>query len=45
MAGFRGRLVLRLWLNDNFAKGLVLPIEIKPDGKKSGEKAHGAMKE
>ena len=28
-------------LSDDFAKGLVLPIEIKPDGKKSEVKPHG----
>lgn len=32
-------------LSDDFAKGLVLPIEIKPDGKKSDVKAHGEMVE
>ena len=32
-------------LSDEFAKGLVLPIEIKPDGKKSEAKAHGEMAE
>ena len=32
-------------LSDDFAKGLVLPIEIKPDGKKSDVKAHGEMAE
>ena len=32
-------------LSDDFAKGLVLPIEIKPDGKKSEAKAHGEMAE
>lgn len=32
-------------LSDDFAKGLVLPIEIKPDGKKSEAKAHGEMVE
>lgn len=32
-------------LSDKFAKGLVLPIEIKPDGKKSEAKAHGEMAE
>lgn len=32
-------------LSDDFAKGLVLPIEIKPDGKKGDVKAHGEMAE
>ncbi|MBP3946525.1 hypothetical protein [Psychrobacter sp. K31L] len=32
-------------LSDDFAKGLVLPIEIKPDSKKSDVKAHGEMVE
>ena len=32
-------------LSDDFAKGLVLPIEIKPDGKKGDAKAHGEMVE
>lgn len=32
-------------LSDDFAKGLVLPIEIKPDGKKGDVKAHGEMVE
>lgn len=32
-------------LSDDFAKGLVLPIEIKPDGKKSDVKAHGEVAE
>ena len=32
-------------LSDDFAKGLVLPIEIKPDGKKSEAKVHGEMAE
>jgi hypothetical protein len=32
-------------LSDDFAKGLVLPIEIKPDGKKSEAKAHSEMQE
>lgn len=32
-------------LSDDFAKGLVLPIEIKPDGKKIDAKAHGEMAE
>lgn len=32
-------------LSDDFAKGLVLPIEIKPDGKKNEAKAHGEMVE
>ncbi len=32
-------------LSDDFAKGLVLPIEIKPDGKKGEAKAHGEMVE
>ena len=32
-------------LAGEFAKGLVLPIEIKPDGKKSKAKAHGEMVE
>ena len=30
-------------LSDDFAKGLVLPIEIKPDGKKGDVKAHGEV--
>ena len=30
-------------LSDDFAKGLVLPIEIKPDGKKGEVKAHGEI--
>ena len=30
---------------EDFAKGLVLPIEIKPDGKKGEAKAHGEMQE
>ena len=30
-------------LSDDFAKGLVLPIEIKPDGKKSDVKGHGEI--
>jgi len=32
-------------LSDDFAKGLVLPIEIKPDGKKGDAKTHGEMVE
>jgi len=32
-------------LSDDFAKGLVLPIEIKPDGKKSDVKGHGEVVE
>lgn len=32
-------------LSDDFAKGLVLPIVIKPDGKKGDAKAHGEMAE
>lgn len=32
-------------LSDDFAKGLVLPIEIKPDGKKGDAKVHGEMVE
>ncbi|WP_198335975.1 hypothetical protein [Psychrobacter celer] len=32
-------------LSDDFAKGLVLPIVIKPDGKKGDAKAHGEMVE
>ena len=32
-------------LSDDFAKGLVLPIEIKPDGKKGDVKAHGEVVE
>ena len=32
-------------LSDDFAKGLVLPIEIKPDGKKGEAKEHGEVKE
>ena len=32
-------------LSDDFAKGLVLPIEIKPDGKKGDATAHGEMAE
>lgn len=32
-------------LSDKFAKGLVLPIEIKPDGKKSDVKAHEEVAE
>lgn len=32
-------------LSDDFAKGLVLPILIKPDGKKGDAKAHGEMVE
>ena len=32
-------------LSDDFAKGLVLPIEIKPDGKKGEVKAHGEVQE
>ena len=32
-------------LSDDFTKGLVLPIEIKPDGKKSEAKAHSEMQE
>lgn len=32
-------------LSDDFAKGLVLPIEIKPDGKKSDVKGHGEVAE
>ncbi len=32
-------------LSDDFAKGLVLPIEIKPDGKKGDVKTHGEMAE
>ena len=32
-------------LSDDFAKGLVLPIEIKPDGKKSDVKVHGEVQE
>ena len=31
--------------SDDFAKGLVLPIEIKPDGKKGEVKAHGEVVE
>ena len=30
-------------LSDDFAKGLILPIEIKPDGKKGDVKGHGEM--
>jgi len=30
-------------LSDDFAKGLVLPIEIKPDGKKGDVKGHGEI--
>ena len=30
-------------LSDDFAKGLVLPIEIKPDSKKSDVKVHGEI--
>lgn len=32
-------------LSDDFAKGLVLPIEIKPDGKKGEVKGHGEVVE
>ena len=32
-------------ISDEFAKGLVLPIVIQPDGKKSEAKAHGKMVE
>ena len=32
-------------LADDFAKGLVLPIVIQPDGKKGDAKAHGEMTE
>ena len=32
-------------LSDDFAKGLVLPIVIQPDGKKGDVKAHGEMAE
>ena len=32
-------------LSDDFAKGLVLPIVIQPDGKKGDAKAHGEMVE
>ena len=32
-------------LSDDFAKGLVLPIVIQPDGKKGEAKAHGEMVE
>ena len=32
-------------LSDDFAKGLVLPIEIKPDGKKGDVKVHGEVQE
>ena len=32
-------------LSDDFAKGLVLPIEIKPDGKKGDVTAHGEVVE
>ncbi|MDN3454611.1 MULTISPECIES: hypothetical protein [unclassified Psychrobacter] len=32
-------------LSDDFAKGLILPIEIKPDGKKGDVKGHGEMAE
>ena len=32
-------------LSDDFAKGLVLPIEIKPDSKKSDVKVHGEVQE
>ena len=32
-------------LSDDFAKGLVLPIEIKPDGKKGEVKGHGKVQE
>ena len=32
-------------LSDDFAKGLVLPIEIKPDGEKSDVKGHGEVQE
>ena len=32
-------------LSDDFAKGLVLPIVIQPDGKKGDVKAHGEMVE
>ena len=32
-------------LSDDFAKGLVLPIEIKPDGKKGEAKEHGEVAE
>ena len=32
-------------LSDDFAKGLVLPIETKPDGKKSDVKGHGEVVE
>ena len=32
-------------LSDDFAKGLVLPIEIKPDSKKGEVKAHGEVVE
>ncbi|MEN6669946.1 hypothetical protein AAJP47_06175 [Psychrobacter sp. B38] len=32
-------------ISDDFAKGLVLPIVIQPDGKKSEAKAHGEMAE
>lgn len=32
-------------LSDDFAKGLVIPIVIQPDGKKGDVKAHGEMSE
>lgn len=32
-------------LSDDFAKGLILPIEIKPDGKKGDVKSHSEMVE
>ncbi len=32
-------------LSDDFAKGLILPIVIKPDGKKGDAKAHGEIAE
>ena len=32
-------------LSDDFAKGLVLPIEIKPDSKKGEVKVHGEVAE
>jgi len=32
-------------LSDDFSKGLVLPIEIKPDGKKDEVEGHGEMAE
>ena len=32
-------------LSDDFAKGLVLPIEIKPDGQKGDVTAHGEVVE